>query len=669
LPVYKTYAWDGSTYTEISNEWKGSAVIPVLALNPDQSLIYQGLSFSTIEDYKSTILAVGQFVAVEKDGDMIWYGVVASNKYNYNTRMNEYNVDSYFEKLKDNTPVEIEAYLRTTLNSSYRTTVATSLPVGLIGTLTYYDITITGLLNTLVEGFLNMTVVYDLGTNLTTILNNLKVNNKNILYWKSKFSSYELTSDNYNGLDLFTVICRAFGLRAYISDTETVTIKGSDAAPGNDTFSDDYIFGYDRSAKSAEKFKQVFLKQKEFLIRDVLDFENTDYYYSVGVLFSYNTVKRIFDNGSDIDIEFYYDHKLDVAIFKRLKFLGYKEGTYDITELDWESVDSKTIKIYDQNVLDDVRHFQKDDPATWNVTSTSIVHSSDISYSTLIIAENHRLALSQVPVRCSGAVDYSGHTSGDYTYEAGTGNPSADGLYRVQNNNTIIVRKTVLSVPDFTVTVTDSGTIEEILIYFAAIPYFIENSTRTTYSGKNVIAIKSLYYGLQANEKKLTLRNTAGIDGDYYLDNTLSTNYSYAAESMPSGIFYILDQGQELDEVMTVRIENEDKEISMQLTTAGREDQNINLNDYLTIYRPSYATDSTWKDIWKVVSLQETVYTLLLKAAIYAPWWFYYFSPYYQAIYSESIEIEDLEDADKTKVRNMQIDIGNKSISIDQDEP
>ena len=82
MPVYKSYAWDGSTYTEISNEWKGSAVIPVLSINPDQTPVYQGLSFSTIEDYKETILAVGKYVAVEEDGAMIWYGRVASQNNN-----------------------------------------------------------------------------------------------------------------------------------------------------------------------------------------------------------------------------------------------------------------------------------------------------------------------------------------------------------------------------------------------------------------------------------------------------------------------------------------------------------------------------------------------------------------------------------------------------------
>ena len=680
MPVYKAYAWDGSTYTEISNEWKGGAVVPVLAINPDQTPVYQGLSFSTIEDYKTGILAVGKYVAVEKDGSMIWYGRVASNRYNVNTKMNEYNIDSYFEKLKTDTVVELSFYLQLNASAPDCIEINTSLPAGhldgngmwIANTLTYFEITVKGFIKAMIEGsgFLNMTAVFDLDTNIDAVISAFKINHKNLETWKSKYSDYESETNLYNMLDILSIILKIFGLRMFVSDTETITVKGSDTAPDIESFDDNYVFEYDRSTKSAEKFKRVFLKQKEYLIRDDIDPENPDYYFSVGVLFSYNRVLDMINSGSDLELTFALAHKIPAAnnsMFTKLKMIGYSEGTIDQSEGEWSVSDTDKIKLIGRQ-LTDMRCSQTNVGDYVNIVSTTIyaVAGATTVISHLTFADAYTSTANIIIYGCYNN-DMKVYVEGNYTYEAGTGDPSDGGKFRIQADGKIRIRHFALPAYTRTLTYANEGIVHENL-GTTGTPKYIQYARRTTQSGMPVIAIhySSAGHGV-VNTDKYSVFGTSGLNGDYTYNNTLPDATKYHIFS--STVIHILDEGQDIESYCDLRVWNEEYELSKQLTTEGRDDSDVRLYDYLTIYRPNYSTAGDWKDDWKTVSLQDTVNTLLLNATLYSPWWFYFFSPYYQTIYSESISVEDTQTADLTKARNVQIDIGNKSISIDQDEP
>lgn len=678
--MYKAYSWDGSDYTEISNEWKGSCNVPILSLNPDQTPVYQGLNINTIIDYRTTLLAVGKYVAIEKDGSMIWYGIVTSNYYDYASRIYVYNVDSYFEKLKSDTPTELSVYMQITLSTPDIIEINTDLPAGYLDgnglwvadTMTYYEITIKGFLKAIIESsaFLNMTAVFDLDTNITTVLESLKISHLNLASWKSKYSDYELEYNLYNMLDILSIILKIFGLRMYISDTGEITVTGSDTAPTIDTFDNDYIFNYTRSEKSAEKFKRMYLKQKELLIRDDIDPESPEYYFSVGVIFSYNRVLDMIDSGSDIELTFALDHKLPTSnntMFSKLKMLGYNEGVIDQNGEQWAISDTNKIKLLGMQ-LTDMRYSQTNIGNNYMITTTTIIaYYSGYALSKITTSTDHDLDINQYNISVSGIYGYETFTNGQYTYEAGTGTPTV-GKYRIQADNTIwIYKRTYLTSYSFTKIITDYGNVSEVL-GTSGTPKYIQYTRRTTMSGNNVIAIyySSAGHGV-VNTDKYSIIGTSEINDDYtYMSGTSLISGEYYIYS--STIIYIKDDGQSLESYCDLRVFNEDYEVIKQLTTQGREDTETSLYDYLTIYKPSYSIAGDWKEDWKTVSLQDTTNTLLLNATLYSPWWFYYFSPYYQTVFSESIEVEDTETPDITKAKKITYNIEDQSISIDQDD-
>jgi hypothetical protein len=675
LPTDKCYSWDGSTYTDISGEVKGDVPVPVLALNADQTAIFQGIQIRTKLDYTESYLAVGKYFVIERDTKKIWYGLVSSNYYDYGSRMYVYNISSYFEKLKSKTMTTLLTYIW--LYSVPPETVVnnTALPEG-ESILRFREPSIKGILRLLIEGsdFLNMTSDFQIGTNLTTLLDYMRIPSKVLEFWGSDLKNYNLVATDKNMLDLLVVILRQFGLRMYFSDTETITINGSDTAPTVETFDNDYVFDYSKSEKSSEKLKKLFLKQKEMLIRDDRNPDYPEYYYSIGVAFSYSRVKDMIDSGVDLELTFFQDHKLPAnnPMFYKLKMTGYNDGTVDQEKEEWSQSDTDKIKLINTQLVD--MRYSRTNVVSHDVeilTKTAGSKIVTLGIADMVNTNDLRVELSGLYF---GTKDVCKYINGTYTYEVGTGTPSAAGKYRKNSDSEIVLYcdysisgileiwqrllyATPVTEPDI------SGTVYE-LSGAEGTPKYIQHTERTTILGTGVIAI---HYGANhdvAITDTLSLFGT-NIDGDYTRTGSVPASGEFYI--FDTDIIYILDEGQELDLPCDVRVYFEDYENKKQLTTEGREEEYVNLYDYLTIYRPGYSTAGDWKDDWQTVSLQDTVYTLLLNATLYAPWWFYHFSPYYQTVYHESLSIEDTETADFTKAKKITYNIGDKSISIDQE--
>ncbi|HQO23342.1 MAG TPA: hypothetical protein PLM72_09705, partial [Spirochaetota bacterium] len=453
---YKIYSWDWSSYTDISDDVKDISNIPILAINPDQSPVFEGVTLKSIVDMTETgneYLSVGKYIAVEIDGHKRYYGVVKSSYFDYESQLWNYSVNHYFQKLKDDTPTELSFYIQLYMSTPDVVEIATDLPAGYIDgnnvwqpdTLTYFEITIKGFLKAMIEGpgFLNMTAVFDLDTDKTTLLESFKISHKNLESWKSNYADYELEYNLYNMLDILVVILKIFGLKMYFSDTETITVSGNDTAPTFDTFTPADVNSYSKREKESEMLKQIYLQQKEFLIKDIIDPKNPDYYFSVGVLFSYNRVLDMIDSGDDLELTFALDHKLPTAnntMFTKLKMLGYNEGEIDQEQEEWSISDTDKIKLTGK-ALTEMRYSQTNVGDEFTLDSATITHTiANIAYSTIVATD---IGLSLETLSITGCFTWFmlAFVQGSYTYETGSGNPSGAGKYRVQDDDTIIICK------------------------------------------------------------------------------------------------------------------------------------------------------------------------------------------------------------------------------------
>ena len=182
----------------------------------------------------------------------------------------------------------------------------------------------------------------------------------------------------------------------------------------------------------------------------------------------------------------------------------------------------------------------------------------------------------------------------------------------------------------------------------------------------NVIIIYSNNHGVVASDT-LRIFNTDEINDNYAYQSTLAdlvTGEYYIATAHQ---IYILDEDQSLESWGIIKPKLYKYENFKNVTATGKNETSKSILDYLVIYRPSYSTDSDWKEDWYTIDMELTTNTTLFQSTLYSPWWFYYFNHFYQTVNSETFNLDDTVTPVYTTARKITYNAKDKSIDLEQD--
>ena len=683
--AYKVYAFDGTDYTDISSKVINDPDIPVMIINPDQTPILQGFELETVEDLSNTLLPDNGIVCIEIDSIKKWYGYVESSHYDSGSLTYFYNVFNIFENLKNKTCYTHLAPIvhLATYNGRSAFDNVSSIYSG-TSVISWNDCTLKELIETIFEsdfynGLVN-TVTWSLGTGMTTIMENFCISSLCVKNIGTDFSDEEITAvttdPNIIVWDFLSELFKMLGLRYYYTGIASITIVGTDTAPSTTDYKGAlYDFGkwvnkYDYNTKKLKELKKFVVKQN---ILNIADYETEldVHRYFTPLIYGLPRINitNAYNSGSNLILKSGNYHKIpssNLTMFNEMYFLGILNTSLQVNE-DMTVLDNLNFTLLDRSV-EQTRYIQTNIGTEFNIVSLTHAYISD--YFSIVLSKETSFS-TPYDMIISGFYTFGGTLNATYTYEAGTGNPSAVGKFRVQADGITIIFSHPLGDQLPYIYETDTGIAKEYrgttgTPVYAAYALAGYSATYNSQTDEVILLVCGSDPSLVSGDSLHVINVSDAIDGEY-AENTTSALSAGEYYNAGGGFIYLYDNGQ--DSVPNARIKPVfPKYLNYKNATSdGKTEQVINLRDYLVIYRPAYSTASDWKEDWFTVDMELTDNTLLFQAALYAPWWLYTYNEAYQTVVTESYNVDDTVVPVLTTSRKVIYNVRDHSINIEQD--
>jgi hypothetical protein len=713
--AYKCYIFNGTdTYTDISSKVINDVSIPILAINPDQTPILQGIQLETAENYTATggdsTLDDGVFICLEIGTVKSWYGYIESSRYDYSSKTYFYEVFNIFENLKNKTCyTDLAANVHTnTFNGRSSAFDAVSAIYSGTSVISWNDLTLKELIEHIMEDSdysgITHTVTWSYGSGfLKTVIENFCVSSLCLKNLGTDYSDEELTSVTVDPdiklWDLLKELFRILGLRYYYTDALAITIAGTDTAPSTtDYMANDatwllgkWVNRYDKDIKKVTEKKAFTIKQNMLNIVDYETSELTEdlHRYFSPVMFGipYIRVANFTQSGENLRLNLSNDHKIPEVMTMFQEF--YIKDQFNEILITGEDLNynTPTSFIFANRTMQSVRYLQANLTSPIDITKIVITLDNENLWATSVItAPSHGLSSSYN----ASVTDFINNNAryfaaGLYTWETGTAVPSAVGYYTIQDADTITVRRSLISPVSVTTFVFEndgkvtgeSGT--------SGSPYYVRVATAdvektfdTTVTQDVTVITCGANHNINTATPDIVFINGVSdtIDGTYLyknrvggsgLGNPLADDEYWTGADTSATEIYIKHQTDHIT-VLPARIKPIfPKYAPTTKLTDGKEEQAVNWTDYLVIYRPNYSTASDWKDDWFTVDIEDATYTILQKLASFVPWWFYHYNTAYQTVNSEKLNIDDIKTPVKTTARKIVYNVKDHSIDLEQD--
>jgi hypothetical protein len=711
--TYKIISYnDGTTnYTDISDYNIADLNVPFTKVNNDFSPIFEGLQLETTTDQSSGVLQNDDtiLIAIDQDGTeyvrFVGYVYRMETVYSAGATLYRYEIRHIFDKLKDKTTTDL--YDTSFSDTTSKTLKESNIKNG-ITDIDWYDVTLYGVFEQIFASDWYDGLTFDIdytncSGNMQEVLDEYCLSSLCLRYLGTDYSDEEITSgteDLVNCWDLIRELLKTLGVKAYFnfdynsgSPTATVYLENANSKPTKTTFTDVDVNTYAEQLKELTEQKRFILKQSMLTIQDNTDENNIHYYFSP-VLYGIpwqvvNWIKTSTTTPANLDLMFPANHYFpatDNSVIRKLKFLDYGalEGDLEVGE-GWNYKDTDEIEIPERDIVE-TRFIRTNLGTIYPIEEAVIAKAYNLDAYTTITITGHGLTGNTYDLSIDTFFDTKGsiYIAGTYLWQTGTGNPTTAGYYKIQDANTIIVRKSQESIlPNIAIfayygTITNDGSVTEDQGSAGTPAYisYIQDYTPATPPGN----VKRIYtpagHGIvPGSGDTLFIFGTGNsdYDGNSWTEQTTLADLSsgeFYADAIGGFYIYLYDDGESDVAQAKCKVVFPKYDNKQTLVSEGMSETSISLMDYLVIYRPGYSSAGDWKQDWFTVDFEAGVDNLLMNLDAltfdYHTFWnLYQYSQNYTTIISRTINIDDDPTTNPAIISSKQISYNLKDHSID----
>ena len=729
LSTHKIYVYNGSTYTDISDNIISDTSYPWLAVNSDFTMITQGLTLETATDLSSTKLQVDYAILLTNNEDgterVKYIGYVESIDYNYGTKTWDYSVNHIFDKLKAKTTTDLGNIVHSaSFNSRTVFDNVSSIYSG-TNAIQWNDITLTEMFDALLgaDWYCGLTFADDLtglDTNLSAIFTNYCLSSRMLQYLGSDLIDIDLVSTFSGGQYLNTMplttglitaydflkeMLKILGCKVYFnfdynsgSPTPALSFINDDSTPPTiQTFTGADVNSFDEDIKKLSESKYFKITQSCPALTDQIKrpyFKELFYspVFNDSVYLRITDITTNSDNAENIDITFNQNHNLNFAgiYFKQIRnFIGLDADTDMSINEDFIYKDTNKITVFDTTIEEIGRYAKANEGAAWDIVSITKTANSKVF--TITTSAAHGLGTSHFALYLTasglmmGSIDVLDKVNVvNKTYEWIATLGTNDLKYEVIDATSIKIYRNIDTTGIdgiygnilymTTGTVAENGTLQEMLGTVGLPKYYYQSSGMQAITGggntQNVTGLDfTAGHGITAGSgDSVRVHGSNGKDGVYTENNT---------SDLSAGEYFVYDANKLLlygggyastavVGYSLMQTKPEKYNIERNLVYSKNTDtQNIKFLDNLIIYRPDYSTDSDWKETWFTVQIDAATYNVLTKEADITFWWLYYYSQNYQSIKTNKLNIDDNPTTAPTIMASKSISFNVREHSID----